>query len=106
MRRAILIMSMMGALLGAPAFAAPTCRDRSGATMKCGTEGAMPVGWALPPELVDSRIPGIADPEPRLLAETVAVIVLLFSLIALLPEFDGRRGSDWGRQESDDEDGS
>ncbi len=102
--RAIGMVAVSVLLLAAPTIAAPTCRDRTGATIKCGTDGAMPVGWSLPPELVDKRIPGIADPEPRILAETVAVIALLFTLIALLPEFDGRRGSDWDTGEHDDED--
>ncbi len=101
-----MILAMSVLMAAAPAVSAPTCRDRNGATMKCGTEGAMPIGWALPPELMNRRIPGIADPEPRILAETLLVIALLFTLIALLPEFDGRNSGDWGRQENDDEDRS
>ncbi|HEX4271495.1 MAG TPA: hypothetical protein VHZ32_08915 [Rhizomicrobium sp.] len=104
MRRALSAIVALVLLTAVPARAAPTCQDRNGATMKCGTDGAMPVGWTLPPELMNRRIPGIADPEPRLLVETLLVIVLLFSLIALLPEFDGRRGADWGRPEDDLED--
>jgi hypothetical protein len=103
MRRALSAIVVLVLLITAPAFAAPTCQDRNGATIKCGTDGAMPVGWTLPAELMNRPIPGIADPEPRLLAETLAVIALLFALIALLPEFDGRNGRDWGRQEGDDD---
>jgi hypothetical protein len=68
------------------AWPAPTCQDRSGMTIRCGTEGAMPVGWIAPER--DRHLPeGDSDD----IWEAAAGIILLFALIALLPEFDG-----WG----------
>jgi hypothetical protein len=68
------------------AWSAPTCQDRSGMTTRCGTEGAMPVGWTAPE--ADRHLP---EGNPRDIWEAAAGILLLFALIALLPEFDG-----WG----------
>jgi hypothetical protein len=86
-------------LLAAPAvLAAPTCQDRHGLTIRCGTEGAMPVGWSLP---FEERTFESHSPTTGQLLHLLATLGLLFALIALLPEFDGRRGSDWGRQEDD-----
>ena len=86
-------------LLTAPAaFAAPTCQDRHGLTIRCGTEGAMPVGWSLP---FEERKFESHSPTTGQLLHLIATLGLLFALIALLPEFDGRRSRDWGRQEDD-----
>jgi hypothetical protein len=86
-------------LLAAPAaLAAPTCQDRDGATIRCGTENAMPVGWTLPYEERKNRPP---IPNPGDLLVLIGTLGLLFALIALLPEFDGRRGDDWDAQEGD-----
>jgi hypothetical protein len=83
---------ILALLLVQPAFAAPTCQTRNGDTIKCGVSGAMPVGWTAPEE--DRRIsqpnPGSAEPWTAL-----GLVVLLFSLIALMPKFDGSRDSDW-----------
>ena len=90
-------------LLAAPAaLAAPTCDNRNGDTVKCGTPGAMPVGWAPSPgDVLDhSTTPPQLSP-----AEAVALIYILgafFALIALMPEFDGWREGDWDKQEGDD----
>ena len=83
------------ALLATPALAAPTCQDREGGTIRCGTPGAMPVGWTAPAE--DAWRYRLAHPGPPLgdILEVVAGIALLFALIALLPRFDGRRDQDW-----------
>jgi hypothetical protein len=89
-------------LLGAPAaVAAPTCDNRSGDTVKCGTPGAMPVGWAPSPGDVLDHPATPPDLNP---AEVVALIYILgafFALIALMPEFDGWRDGDWDKQEGD-----
>jgi len=87
-------------LSAGPAPAAPTCQDRNGLTIKCGVEGAMPVGWTLP---FEERRSKPAGPSASELFGLIATIGLLFALIALLPEFDGRRDSDWDRQEGDDQ---
>ena len=49
MRNLLLAAITAAILTTAPAaIAAPTCQDRNGDTIRCGTEGAMPVGWTLP----------------------------------------------------------
>jgi hypothetical protein len=76
-----------------PAFAAPTCQTENGDTIKCGAPGAMPVGWTAPEENRQiSRLPGPASEE---LWTALAMLGLLFSLIALMPKFDGSRDADW-----------
>ena len=86
-------------LLGiGPTLAAPTCQDRHGLTIRCGTEGTMPVGWSLP---FEERKFESHSPTTGQLLHLIATLGLLFALIALLPEFDGRRSRDWGRQEDD-----
>jgi hypothetical protein len=37
------------------------------------------------------------------LVKVICLVGLLLAMIALLPEFDGRRSADWGKQEDDDE---
>jgi hypothetical protein len=80
------------------ALAAPTCQDRHGLTIRCGTPGAMPVGWRLP---FEERPFKPAAPTVSQLLALIATLGLLFALIALLPEFDGSRGGDWDKQEGD-----
>ena len=103
MRRSILVMAVAGALLAAPAAqAAPTCLDSGGTTIRCGTSGAMPVGWTPSPEQVSDR-QSASSPGPSL-SEAVAMIYVvgaIFALIALMPPFDGRGGGDWDEQEGD-----
>jgi len=89
-------------LLAGPAVAAPTCQDRDGLTIRCGTEGAMPVGWSLPFEERRFQPAGPSASEVLIL---IATISLLFALIALMPEFDGTRSDDWGGQAGDDQEG-
>lgn len=100
---AVAAVLLMAAQLAAPASApaAPTCDTRNGETVKCGTPRAMPVGWAPSPADAFDRPPPAPDLSP---AEGVALIYILgafFALIALMPEFDGRRDSDWDKQEGD-----
>jgi hypothetical protein len=90
-------------LVADAALSAPTCEDRNGLTIRCGTEGAMPVGWTLPPEERSDRqkfrpAPASVD----LLLELICTLGVFFSLMALLPEFDGQRAGEWDRQEGDD----
>jgi hypothetical protein len=100
MRKRLLAAVTGIALLTAPAaMAAPTCQDRDGDTIRCGTEGAMPVGWTLPaPErrqVLASR-PQVA---PASLVGLGVFLVGFFALLALLPDFDGK----WDPQERDEE---
>jgi hypothetical protein len=100
MRSILLALIAIVALFGAPAaIAAPTCQDRNGDTIRCGTEGAMPVGWTLP-AAERSRVLAARPPEPppNLLGLGL-FLVGFFALLALLPDFDGK----WDRQERDEE---
>src|SRR5262245_6991921 len=73
----------------APAsFAAPTCQDQFGATIRCGTPGAMPVGWTLP---ADQRVAQAAEPNLDQLLKLICVLGVFFALMALLPDFEGWR---------------
>ena len=88
-----------------PANAAPTCQDQTGGAIKCGVPGAMPVGWtASPGQRFERQMhegPDLSDGEQWAL---ISLLVSLFALIALMPQFDGRNGADWDRQEGDEED--
>jgi hypothetical protein len=84
-------------LLSAPAaLAQPTCLNRNGITVRCGTPGAMPLGWSLPPE--EQRRRDLANPPSAQLGsllKAACVVGLFLCGIALLPEFDGTRNEDW-----------
>ncbi len=105
MRLPILSVLVLILLLGAPAaVAAPTCQDRNGEVARCGTPGAMPVGWTPSPQrLLDWQSTRPPGPSTGEVLEIFAVIALFLAMIALMPEFDGTRAADWDRQESDDE---
>ena len=102
MRLWIVAAGAAALLLTAPAArAAPTCDNRSGQTVRCGTPGAMPVGWAPSPAAVFDRPPAPPDLSPAEAAALIYILGAFFALIALMPEFDGRRDSDWDEQEGD-----
>jgi hypothetical protein len=89
------------AVLAAPvAFAAPSCLDRQGDTVRCGTRGAMPVGWTPAPDQARAHL-AAADSslDARQIVSLICVIGGIFALFALLPDFDGG----WDRQEDDRE---
>ncbi|HYK81335.1 MAG TPA: hypothetical protein VEU95_16995 [Micropepsaceae bacterium] len=89
-------------LTASAAFAAPTCQDKNGETIRCGTPGAMPVGWTLSPQQRLERQGSIAKyPSTNELLELIGVMGVFFTLLALMPEFDGQLASDWGEQEED-----
>ena len=90
-------------LLATPAaLAAPTCQDINGATIRCGTQGAMPVGWSLSPQQrLEQQISKPKYPSTSELLELIGVMGVYFTLLALMPEFDGQRTRDWGEQEGD-----
>jgi hypothetical protein len=100
--RALIVAFMaLAAPLGvSPALAAPTCQDRNGDTIRCGTQGAMPVGWTLPPEerLEKERLHPPTYPSINTLLELACVLGVFFTLLALMPDFEG----DWDKQEGDD----
>lgn len=100
MRSALLALIAAVTLLAAPAaIAAPTCQDRNGDTIRCGTAGAMPVGWTLPVSEGRRRQPSAPGPSLETLLGLGCFLVGFFGLIALLPDFDGR----WDHEEGDNE---
>jgi hypothetical protein len=100
MRSPLLAIIIAAALLTAPAaLAAPTCQDRSGDTIRCGTEGAMPVGWTLPMPLRQQVLAARPAVAPASLFGLGCFLIGFFALLALLPDFDGK----WDRQEQDEE---
>jgi hypothetical protein len=103
MRSAIRALTLALALLAAPAaLAAPTCRDGNGDTIRCGALGAMPVGWSpSPQQLLDRQSSKPADLTLNELTALIYIVVALFTIIALMPEFDGSQASDWDEQEGD-----
>ena len=102
MRGRVPVFVLVAALLGpAAALAGPTCQDRSGDTVRCGTQGAMPVGWVLPWREREDR-PRPEPVSPGALIGLVCALGGVFALIALMPDFQGRGGG-WDRLEEDDE---
>src|SRR5262249_42532053 len=97
MRWSFLVVIALAAVVSAGAQAAPTCQDIAGETIRCGTPGAMPVGWTLPAELRVSR--QASQMEPHQLLAMICVVGGLFALLALLPDFQG----EWDKESSDDE---
>ena len=89
MRRSLLALIAAASLFSASAaMAAPTCQDINGATIRCGTPGAMPVGWTLP--LQQSLDSGWVNPiEPNQFLELVCALGIYFCLLAMLPDFEG-----------------
>ncbi len=82
-------------LLISSAAAAPTCQDRDGWTIRCGTPGAMPVGWTPSPQRLLER-PRQHDTKLGDVLKVFLGLGLFFAFIALLPEFDGSSDRDWG----------
>ena len=108
MRHSMIAAATAAVLLAAVSFtasgalAAPTCDNRNGDTVRCGTPGAMPVGWAPSPGDVLDHPATAPELSPAEAAALIYILCAFFALIALMPEFDGRRDSDWDRQEGDD----
>ncbi len=100
MRSTLLALIAATLLLAAPAHAAPTCQDGHGDTIRCGTAGAMPVGWTLPPQQrLERQMTEPTGVSPDTMAGLICFLFGFFALIALMPDFDGH----WDRQEEEDE---
>jgi hypothetical protein len=86
-------------LFVSPVHAAPTCQNLQGETMRCGTVGAMPVGW----RLHGARQPPTKADEASLskVLEAVCLLGVFFSLMALMPDFEGSGVSDWDAEEDE-----
>ena len=104
MRRLILAVAVAATLLSGPAaLAAPTCQDQNGDTIKCGTPGAMPVGWTLSrQDRLERQRSSPIGPGTNQLLELICVLGVFFALMALLPEFDGWGAGDWEQKGRDD----
>ena len=103
MRRSILALAVLP-LFASAALAAPTCLDKNGDTIRCGTQGAMPVGWTpSPAQLLNRRRSILVDSNTNNLSKAICLIGLLLALIALMPEFDGTQARDWDEQEHDND---
>lgn len=105
MRRLILAFTFGAALITASAaLGAPTCQDENGITAKCGTPGAMPVGWVpSPQQLLERQMSRPKYPTTSELLELICVIGVFFAVMALMPEFEGSRAHAWDKQEGDDD---
>ncbi len=91
MRVAVALIVAADLFMGSSvASAGPICEDRAGESVRCEDARAMPLGWALP---LDERLkrerPGPPDPTPMQLGGVFILIILVFTLIALMPDFDG-----------------
>ncbi|WP_293899057.1 hypothetical protein [Phenylobacterium sp.] len=87
----------------AAAWAAPTCNDMEGRTVRCGTPGAMPVGWIPPPEVLEiRRAAAPPGPNPTEIFGIACFIGGLLALFALLPDFEDGKGGGWDREDDDE----
>jgi hypothetical protein len=83
-------------------LAAPTCQNANGSVARCGSPGAMPVGWKLPDDEYKLRQAALGNrTEPWALLDAVVLVASLLAIIALLPDFDGSSDVDWDEQEGD-----
>ena len=100
MRPLILVFTASILLLTASAVSsAPTCEYKNGDAAACVARGAMPAGWALSPQqTLDRRALEPPEPGPAALFGVACFIGGLFTLVLLMPKFDG-----WDKQEDDDE---
>jgi len=88
---------------GSAALAAPTCNDVDGRAVRCGTPGAMPVGWTPSPEVVAAREPQeVHEFTSTQMFGLVCFLGGLLALFALLPDFEDGKGGGWDRQEDDE----
>ena len=102
MRAAIVALIVSVSVFAAPqAFAAPTCQNKTGDTVRCATPGAMPVGWSVPPEVFAQRhIAESGGEELHNALNALYLVALLLGVIALMPDFDGWRDGDWDDDEN------
>ena len=102
MMRLLSISLVVLLLLASPGIAAPTCENTRGETVRCGTAGAMPVGWTPSAQEREQLRPELTNELGMMkLLQTVCALGVFFSLLALMPDFDGSRAEDWDRQEDE-----
>ena len=101
-RRSAIALGAALIFAGPPALAAPTCQNLKGETVKCGTSGAMPVGWTRPAQGQREQqleMP-VAGNFPQLM-QTLCALGIFFALLALMPDFDGSQPGEWDREEGE-----
>lgn len=97
LRAAALAVALI--LVPMSALAGPSCVDRQGEMIRCGTPGAMPVGWSPPPDQARARLAARSDDiGPGKLIGLACFVGGLLALFLLMPDFQGR----WDRQEEED----
>jgi hypothetical protein len=103
MRRAILPVVLAVTLgAGSAAIAAPTCQRLDGLTARCGTPGAMPVGWTpSAQQALEWRLSRPREDQTFQVVGAVGLLGALVTLIALMPRFDGWKAGDWDDQQDD-----
>ena len=102
MRPLTLVLAAVLMLSAPAAMAAPTCMTKDGDGIRCGSPGAMPVGWSITPQQRLRREQ--LNPTPPLANGLLGLVILIagmFILVGLMPDFDGWREGDWDQQESD-----
>jgi hypothetical protein len=101
-RRIALITAMTLCVAASPAAAAPTCEDINGSAARCGAANAMPPEWRLSSDEYHLRQTAIGNVfDPHNVLDAIALIAGLLTIVALLPNFDGRADADWDEQEGD-----
>ena len=90
-------VTVLAVLLTTPVAAAPTCQDIEGHTIRCGTAGAMPIGWKLqqPPAVNSSA-------EFYKWLQAFCAVGVLFALLAAMPDFESTTPAEWDREEDMD----
>lgn len=103
MRRVVVVFAAaLAGVLATAASAAPTCERLDGLTARCGTSGAMPVGWQpTPQQLLEMRAPRPPQEVALDVIGSVCLLGALATLIASMPQFDGWEADDWDEQEGD-----
>jgi hypothetical protein len=89
--------------LATTAAAGPTCENPGGDAVRCGSPGAMPLGWTVSAEqrrIHLARLP--PDPTPLQLLGLAGLIASLFALIALMPDFEGWEATDRQPEDGDE----
>jgi hypothetical protein len=101
-RRSVIALAALVIFAGPPAFAAPTCQNLEGETVKCGVPGAMPVGWTRQAQERWEQQPEmpVAGNLPQLM-QTLCALGIFFALLALMPDFDGSHPGEWDSEEGE-----
>jgi hypothetical protein len=102
-QRPLILAIVTGLWIALTALAPPRCDDLSGRAVRCGTAGAVLVGWKSSREMLAAQEAGApAELSSTQVFGLVCFIGGLFALFALLPDFEAGDGGGWDRQEDDE----